>query len=69
MSPLKAIAIQPSHPKGIPVSHQTTQFLADAAPDNVPFSQFAPPIRAQGPLRQAITAAYRRPETDACRPW
>jgi RHH-type proline utilization regulon transcriptional repressor/proline dehydrogenase/delta 1-pyrroline-5-carboxylate dehydrogenase len=32
-----------------------------------PFSAFAPPIRAQSPLRQAITAAYRRPEP-ACLP-
>ena len=26
------------------------------------FSEFAPPIRAQSPLRKAITAAYLRPE-------
>ncbi|MCO6050462.1 trifunctional transcriptional regulator/proline dehydrogenase/L-glutamate gamma-semialdehyde dehydrogenase [Mesorhizobium sp. RP14(2022)] len=29
-----------------------------------PFADFAPPIRAQSPLRQAITAAYRLPETE-----
>jgi RHH-type proline utilization regulon transcriptional repressor/proline dehydrogenase/delta 1-pyrroline-5-carboxylate dehydrogenase len=29
-----------------------------------PFSRFAVPIREQSPLRQAITAAYRRPETE-----
>ena len=40
----------------------------EPAPDAVPFSQFAPPIRAQSPLRQAITAAYRRPETE-CLPF
>ncbi len=28
------------------------------------FSDFAPPIRPQTPLRQAITAAYRRPEPE-----
>ncbi|WP_237151940.1 trifunctional transcriptional regulator/proline dehydrogenase/L-glutamate gamma-semialdehyde dehydrogenase [Oryzibacter oryziterrae] len=28
-----------------------------------PFATFAPPIRPQGPLRQAITSAYRTPET------
>lgn len=39
---------------------------ADAAP--APFADFAPPIRAQGTLRQAITAAYRRPETEALPP-
>ncbi|MBF5091794.1 bifunctional proline dehydrogenase/L-glutamate gamma-semialdehyde dehydrogenase PutA [Novosphingobium sp. NBM11] len=29
-----------------------------------PFADFAPPIREQDALRQAITAAYRRPEQD-----
>ncbi|WP_443019018.1 trifunctional transcriptional regulator/proline dehydrogenase/L-glutamate gamma-semialdehyde dehydrogenase [Sphingomonas sp.] len=29
-----------------------------------PFAAFAPPIREQGPLRRAITAAARRPEPD-----
>ncbi len=38
----------------------TEEPSADAAP----FSHFAPPVRAQSPLRQAITAAYRRPETE-----
>ncbi|CAN5398082.1 trifunctional transcriptional regulator/proline dehydrogenase/L-glutamate gamma-semialdehyde dehydrogenase [soil metagenome] len=32
---------------------------------NRPFANFAPAIREQSPLRQAITAAYRRPE-QAC---
>ncbi|GAC1043492.1 trifunctional transcriptional regulator/proline dehydrogenase/L-glutamate gamma-semialdehyde dehydrogenase [Rhizobium sp. No.120] len=36
----------------------------EPAPDAAPFSHFAPPIREQSPLRQAITAAYRRPETE-----
>ncbi|MFK0161657.1 trifunctional transcriptional regulator/proline dehydrogenase/L-glutamate gamma-semialdehyde dehydrogenase [Rhizobium sp. NPDC090279] len=36
----------------------------EPAPDVAPFSHFAPPIREQSPLRQAITAAYRRPETE-----
>jgi RHH-type proline utilization regulon transcriptional repressor/proline dehydrogenase/delta 1-pyrroline-5-carboxylate dehydrogenase len=40
----------------------------EPAPDAAPFTQFAPPIRGQGPLRQAITAAYRRPETE-CLPF
>ena len=30
-----------------------------------PFANFAPPISAPTPLRQAITAAYRIPETEA----
>ena len=30
-----------------------------------PFSDFAPPVRPQSPLRQAITAAYRLPESHA----
>ena len=33
-----------------------------------PFSDFAPPIRPQSELRQAITAAYRRPETECLPP-
>jgi RHH-type proline utilization regulon transcriptional repressor/proline dehydrogenase/delta 1-pyrroline-5-carboxylate dehydrogenase len=33
-----------------------------------PFAHFAPPIRPQSPLRQAITAAYRRPEVEAMAP-
>ncbi len=32
------------------------------------FTAFAPPIRPQGPLRQAITAAYRRCEAECLRP-
>ena len=39
---------------------------ADAAPGV--FSRFAPPIRPQSPLRKAITAAYRLPETDCVPP-
>jgi RHH-type proline utilization regulon transcriptional repressor/proline dehydrogenase/delta 1-pyrroline-5-carboxylate dehydrogenase len=34
------------------------------SPDAAPFAQFAPPIQQQSPLRKAITAAYRRPETE-----
>ena len=33
-----------------------------------PFSHFAPPIRPQTDLRQAITTAYRRPETECLPP-
>jgi RHH-type proline utilization regulon transcriptional repressor/proline dehydrogenase/delta 1-pyrroline-5-carboxylate dehydrogenase len=33
-----------------------------------PFADFAPPIRPQGPLRQAITAACRRPEPECLPP-
>jgi RHH-type proline utilization regulon transcriptional repressor/proline dehydrogenase/delta 1-pyrroline-5-carboxylate dehydrogenase len=33
-----------------------------------PFAAFAPPIREQSPLRQAITAAFRRPEPDCLAP-
>ena len=29
-----------------------------------PFADFSPPVRTQSPLRQAITAAYRRPEPE-----
>lgn len=32
------------------------------------FAAFAPPIRPQGPLRRAITAAYRRGEAECVRP-
>lgn len=33
-----------------------------------PFANFAPPIRPQSELRQTITAAYRRPETECLPP-
>lgn len=33
-----------------------------------PFARFAPPIAAPSPLRQAITAAYRRPEAKCVTP-
>src|SRR5215217_8548269 len=33
-----------------------------------PFANFAPPISAPTPLRQAITAAYRLPETECVPP-
>lgn len=33
-----------------------------------PFARFAPPVRPQSPLRQAITVAYRRPEPEAMAP-
>ena len=33
-----------------------------------PFARFAPPIRPQSDLRRAITAAYRRPETECLPP-
>ena len=36
--------------------------------DDQLFSQFAPPIRVQSDFRQAITAAYRRPETECLPP-
>ncbi|MBW8786227.1 MAG: hypothetical protein JF594_00400, partial [Rhizobium leguminosarum] len=45
---------------------ETTQ-SKDAA-DGAPFFGFAPPIRPQSELRQAITAAYRRPETECLPP-
>ncbi|WP_420142594.1 proline dehydrogenase family protein, partial [Sphingomonas sp.] len=32
------------------------------------FADFAPPVRAPSPLRQAITAAYRRPEPECLAP-
>jgi delta-1-pyrroline-5-carboxylate dehydrogenase (PutA C-terminal domain) len=42
----------------------------EAAPSrsDAPFADFAPPIRPQSNLRQAITAAYRRPETECLPP-
>ncbi|MGO4352594.1 trifunctional transcriptional regulator/proline dehydrogenase/L-glutamate gamma-semialdehyde dehydrogenase [Rhizobium sp. RAF36] len=44
--------------------------VADNSPQALtsPFSQFAPPIREQSVLRKAITAAYRRPETECLPP-
>lgn len=36
-------------------------------PNNTVFADFAPSIRPQTPLRQAITAAYRRPEPECVR--
>ncbi|NLS00595.1 trifunctional transcriptional regulator/proline dehydrogenase/L-glutamate gamma-semialdehyde dehydrogenase [Rhizobium sp. P38BS-XIX] len=36
----------------------------EPSPEAAPFSQFAPPIQPQSPLRKAITAAYRLPETE-----
>ena len=33
-----------------------------------PFAQFAPAVRQPTPLRQAITAAYRRDEAEALEP-
>ena len=50
------------------MSHEDAELHAEAAPKSVPFSQFAPPIRTQGPLRRAITAAYRRPEPECVPP-
>ncbi|MDZ5452627.1 trifunctional transcriptional regulator/proline dehydrogenase/L-glutamate gamma-semialdehyde dehydrogenase [Labrys sp. ZIDIC5] len=38
--------------------------LQDPPPATTPFADFAPPIRPQTPLRQAITAAYRRSEEE-----
>lgn len=37
----------------------------EAGAPQAPFAEFAPPVRPQSTLRQAITAAYRRPETEA----
>ncbi|MFT4182077.1 MAG: trifunctional transcriptional regulator/proline dehydrogenase/L-glutamate gamma-semialdehyde dehydrogenase [Rhizobium sp.] len=46
--------------------------VADTNPQEegaaAPFSAFAPPARAQSELRRAITAAYRRPETECLPP-
>jgi RHH-type proline utilization regulon transcriptional repressor/proline dehydrogenase/delta 1-pyrroline-5-carboxylate dehydrogenase len=51
------------------MSSQSNKILKDnTLPNPVPFSLFAPPIRAQTPLRQAITAAYRRPEPECLPP-
>ena len=44
-----------------PLQKTTTETGAPQAP----FADFAPPVRPQSTLRQAITAAYRRPETEA----
>ncbi|MBU1316036.1 MAG: trifunctional transcriptional regulator/proline dehydrogenase/L-glutamate gamma-semialdehyde dehydrogenase [Alphaproteobacteria bacterium] len=43
----------------------STQFQTDLPAARPPFSDFAPPVRPQGPLRKAITSAYRLPEV-AC---
>jgi RHH-type proline utilization regulon transcriptional repressor/proline dehydrogenase/delta 1-pyrroline-5-carboxylate dehydrogenase len=45
-------------------AHKTPQ--TTSAP--LPFENFAPPIATQTTLRQAITAAYRRPETECLPP-
>ena len=37
-------------------------------PDTAPFAAFAPPVREPSPLRQAITAAYRRAEPECLAP-
>jgi RHH-type proline utilization regulon transcriptional repressor/proline dehydrogenase/delta 1-pyrroline-5-carboxylate dehydrogenase len=51
------------------MSNQVNKISADnSSASPVPFSAFAPPIRAQGPLRQAITAAYRLPEPECLPP-
>lgn len=42
--------------------------LSSTAQTRSPFGDFAPPIRPQGPLRHAITAAYRLTEVDAVAP-
>src|SRR6185312_6705851 len=41
---------------------------ADAGAGEKPFARFAPPVRPQSALRQAITAAYRRPEPECLPP-
>ncbi|WEX77848.1 trifunctional transcriptional regulator/proline dehydrogenase/L-glutamate gamma-semialdehyde dehydrogenase [Sinorhizobium numidicum] len=45
---------------------QKSKLTTEAVP--APFAEFAPPIRPQSTLRQAITAAYRRPETECLPP-
>ncbi|MBN9046768.1 MAG: trifunctional transcriptional regulator/proline dehydrogenase/L-glutamate gamma-semialdehyde dehydrogenase [Rhizobiales bacterium] len=45
------------------MSHKASASKTAAAQTAV-FDNFAPPIREQTPLRQAITAAYRRPEAE-----
>ncbi|HXV30976.1 MAG TPA: bifunctional proline dehydrogenase/L-glutamate gamma-semialdehyde dehydrogenase PutA, partial [Sinorhizobium sp.] len=45
---------------------QRSTVTSDTAP--APFADFAPTIRPQTTLRQAITAAYRRPETECLPP-
>lgn len=47
---------------------QTPLTVADPYAPKPAFHDFAPPIRSQSDLRQAITAAYRRPETDCILP-
>ena len=47
---------------------QATAAAANTATSPAPFTGFAPPIREQSALRQAITAAYRRPETECLPP-
>jgi RHH-type proline utilization regulon transcriptional repressor/proline dehydrogenase/delta 1-pyrroline-5-carboxylate dehydrogenase len=51
------------------VSDHIISTAAPTSSDVIPlFSQFAIPIRQQSPLRQAITAAYRRPEPECVPP-
>lgn len=46
------------------MSKRIAKVEADDTCESMPFSQFAVPIREQSPLRQAITTAYRRRETE-----
>lgn len=47
---------------------QTSEHMSREAGPGQTFAEFAPPIRPQSPLRKAITAAYRRPETECLPP-
>ncbi|MBP2551178.1 RHH-type proline utilization regulon transcriptional repressor/proline dehydrogenase/delta 1-pyrroline-5-carboxylate dehydrogenase [Neorhizobium galegae] len=50
------------------MTFQGASSVSTAVPSSEPFADFAPPIGAQSQLRQAITAAYRRPEAECLQP-
>ena len=50
------------------MSQATAAAVDTTTTSPAPFTGFAPPIREQSALRRAITAAYRRPETECLPP-
>jgi RHH-type proline utilization regulon transcriptional repressor/proline dehydrogenase/delta 1-pyrroline-5-carboxylate dehydrogenase len=57
-----------NHPAGFPMQNPQIDSISSDTGVRPPFARFAPPIRPQSELRQAITAAYRRPEPECLEP-
>jgi RHH-type transcriptional regulator, proline utilization regulon repressor / proline dehydrogenase / delta 1-pyrroline-5-carboxylate dehydrogenase len=57
-----------NHPAGFPMQNPQIDSISSDTGVLSPFARFAPPIRPQSELRQAITAAYRRPEPECLEP-